>query len=129
MKHLLTALLIALLSGGIPSHAEMVPDAGEVSVLEKPEYLETVYFLEAQDCQMRVTVYRSQVNNGVLSVRPKCSASLRLQGDLLKQILEKILKDGGQAHAFHTLYMPIFHRQPLNMAEFPKVGSYQSKPV
>lgn len=76
----------------------------EVIVRFNPQYKETVYSINENNCQISWTIYKSEINKGVVRHRSNCNLPFKDQIPLLSKILDRVLKDNDR-NSIHTLYM------------------------
>ena len=87
-------------------HCQADPKTDSHVVVEPhPEIQETVYRITGKSCEIRWTVYHSQVNKGVIKHQSTCDLPLGRQTPLIARLLESVLKDDETARTFHTLYL------------------------
>jgi len=79
-------------------------DNNRVIVRFNSQYMETTYSITNKTCRIAWTVYKSELNKGVVHHRLECKLPLNKQLPMLANILSEILKDGGNSKSFHTLF-------------------------
>lgn len=86
-----------------PSDPMKLTPSEAVSIQERPELSETVYTVGDASCGLNLTVYRSEMNRGVVTVRSNCGVSWERQLALLRAGLKKVMADDEQAGALRAL--------------------------
>jgi hypothetical protein len=77
--------------------------ADEITIDHRQAFSETVYSLGDSSCELSLTVYESELNLGVVTVRSTCSSSWQRQLSLLEKGLSRVLEDEKQARSFRAL--------------------------
>lgn len=100
----LCAQLIAL-----PAMRQDSDSAGQkrraVVIEQAPARKETVYRIEDGSCQIRWTVYHSELNEGIVQQQTDCKSPLAMQADMVVSLLDRMLSDQGALRTFHTFFL------------------------
>jgi hypothetical protein len=74
-----------------------------ITIDHRQTFSETVYSLGDASCQLSLTVYDSELNLGVVTLRSTCISSWQRQLSLLEKGVSKVLEDEKQARSFRAL--------------------------
>jgi len=106
------------------------PDDNKVIVRFNSQYMETTYSIINKTCRIAWTVYKSELNKGVVHHRLECKLPLNKQLPMLAKILAKIFKDEENSKSFHTLFWgrlaPDINNGNLEMSFNLAIAAYKS---